>query len=512
MAEDQLETIAFLSRAASYGLRDATVERIETHCSIVFLVANRVYKLKRSIAFSSLDYSSLERREQACKAELALNLRTAPDLYLAARAIRRGGDGKLTFEGDGPAVDWVVVMRRFDQSDLFDHRAAAHLLDATVMRQLADEIATFHAAAEVTSKFGGKAAIGTAIEDWRRQWADVADDIGLDAGQAYQADATAKLAEVAELLDRRREQGRVRRCHGDLRLANICLLDGRPTLFDCVEFADEISCIDVLYDLAFPLMDLHYRGLAECGSALFNRYVDLTGELEGLRTLPLFMSLRAATRAQMLAAGARRHPPAEAPHRRALARSHFALAQSLLHGRPPRLIAIGGLSGSGTAAVAHGLAVDIASAPGARVIRSDTVRKRLMNVSLETRLPPTAYDATVTRRVYDALRHDAKTALVAGATVIVDATFLHPEDRKSMAELARAARVPFTGLWLQMTDDALAARAEHRPGDAATRDYAVLRQQLATDHGPHDWHVVDAARGLAASLAAARLLTEAFHT
>ncbi len=511
MAEDQSETIAFLSQPANYGFAGVKVERIDTHCSVVFLVGNRVYKLKRSIAFSSLDYSTLEKREEACKAELALNRRTAPELYLAVRAIRRGGDGKLTFDGDGAALDWVVVMRRFDQADLFDHLADARRLDGPIMRRLGDELAAFHASAEITPSFGGSAAIRAAIERWREEWAHASAGIEGAADQAYYADASAALAEAAELLDRRRDQGKVRRCHGDLRLANICLLEGRPTLFDCVEFSDEIACIDVLYDLAFPLMELHHRGLAECGNALFNRYVDVTGELDGLRALPLFLSLRAAIRAHMLAAAALRHSPSETLHLRALARSHLALAQALLRRRQARLVAIGGLSGSGKWAIAQGLAADIAPAPGARVIRSDTVRKRLMNTSLEVRLPPTAYDAAVTRRVYEALRQEAAAALAAGATVIVDATFLRPADRQRMAEVAHTAGVPFTGLWLQTTSEALMPRIQHRPEDAA-RDYAVLRQQLATDHGPLDWHVIDAARGPTAALAAARLLTESFHT
>jgi uncharacterized protein len=510
MAEDQKETIAFLSRGASYGLEALTVERIETHCSIVFLVGNRAYKLKRCIAFSVLDYLTVERREAACKAEVTLNRRTAPELYLAASAIRRGANG-LTFEGNGPIVDWVVVMRRFDQADLFDHLADARRLNATIIRQLAQEVATFHQTAAITRDFGGADGIRSTIERWQREWAEVAAQVDGAGGQAYHTDAALALAETAELLERRRREGKVRRCHGDLRLANICLLDRRPTLFDCIEFSDEISCIDVLYDLAFPLMELHHRGLAECGNILFNHYADLTGESEGLRVLPLFLSIRAAMRAEMLAAAAQRHALSEHQHFRSLAHSHLALAQSLLRRRPPRLIAIGGLSGSGKAAVAYGLAANFAPAPGARVIRSDTVRKRLMSVSPDARLPATAYDAGVNRRAYEALRGEAAAVLAAGTSVIVDATFLHPEDRASMAEVARAAHVPFTGLWLEMSRRELEARAEHRSGDPATRDYAVLCQQLATDQGRVDWHVIDAGRGPDTSLAAARLITETFH-
>jgi aminoglycoside phosphotransferase family enzyme/predicted kinase len=512
MADNQQETIAFLSQSASYGLEGVPVERIETHCSVVFLAGHRAYKLKRAVAFSSLDYSTLDRREAACRAELALNRRTAPDLYLDVRAIRRNDDDSLSLDGDGAAVDWVVVMRRFDQADLFDHRADARMLNPKLMQQLADEIAALHKGAEITPNFGGSAAIHAAVESWWREWQRLPRQSDGSPGAAFYADINAALAQTGGLLNRRRVEGKVRRCHGDLRLANICLIEGRPTLFDCIEFSDEISCTDVLYDLAFPLIDLQHRGLAECANVLFNRYIDVTDELEGLRALPLFLAVRAAMRAEMLAASIERHLPSEAPHLLALAQSHLALARSLLRDRAPRLVAIGGVSGSGKSAVAYGLAADIAAAPGARVIRSDTVRKRLMNVTLEARLAPTAYDAAVTRKVYETLRQQTVAALAAGLTVIVEATFLDPQDRRRMSEVAHVAGVPFTGLWLATRAEALAGGNGHRPGDIATRDQAILHQQLAADRGPHEWHVIDAARSPATVMAAARLLTECFHS
>src|SRR6185437_8025164 len=162
------EITDFLSTGGSYGLRDHPVERIETHCSIVFLIGDNAYKLKRPIAFSVLDYTSAERREAACRRELELNRRTAPDLYLGIRAIRRGKDGKLTFEDKGPVVDWVVVMRRFEQSDLFNRLADENRLMPNLVRELAGEVARFHAAAQVTTAFGGAHGLCRAIEHNRR--------------------------------------------------------------------------------------------------------------------------------------------------------------------------------------------------------------------------------------------------------------------------------------------------------------------------------------------------------
>ena len=174
------------------------------------------------------------------------------------------------------------------------------------------------------------------------------------------------------LLDRRRNAGRVRRCHGDLRLANICLYAGQPTLFDCIEFSDEIGCIDVLYDLAFLLMDLHLHGRGDLGNAVFNAYLDLAPETEGLRALPLFLALRAATRSYALAGSARRRTdPQEAARLLAFARRHIDAGIEFLAPQHPLLIVLGGDRERARAELAPSLASLAHPAPGARILHLD---------------------------------------------------------------------------------------------------------------------------------------------
>lgn len=305
--DDQDAVIAFLSDPASLGLATGGVERIETHCSIVFLAGDRAYKLKRAIRYSSLDYTTREARRAACEAELVLNRRTAPELYLSVRSINRDADGGLAFDGPGSALDHVVVMRRFAQSDLFDRLLEAGRLTAEVTRDLGFAVARFHLAAETAPAFGGSDAIRRVIADNERELRLVAPALDGITVETLSGRAHLALDTVAALLDQRRTGGKVRRCHGDLRLANICLWAGRPTLFDCIEFSDEIGCIDVLYDLAFLLMDLELRGRGDLGNAVFNAWMDLAPETDGLRALPLFLALRAATRSY--AFGWRRHTP-----------------------------------------------------------------------------------------------------------------------------------------------------------------------------------------------------------
>ncbi len=490
--QDQTAVITFLADPATHG--DVPVERIDTHASIVFLAGDRAFKLKRAVRFSYLDYSTPALREQFCRAELALNRRTAPELYEEVCPITRDTVGRLSFGGSGAIVDWVVVMRRFDQDTLFDRMAERKQLSGKLMFDLAEQIAQFHAAADLDHDSGGHAGMTASLaSDARNLRAAVPEALDAAAVEALIAALQAELARVGPLLDARRRAGKVRHCHGDLHLRNICLVAGRPTLFDCIEFSRVISNIDVLYDLAFLLMDLHTRGLDAPGNAVFNRYLDLQDEVDGLAALPLFLSVRAAVRAHVSAAAARQQAQHEAKSR-ALdeARRYLVHAGDLLKPRPARLIAIGGLSGTGKSTVAYGLAPDLGGVPGARVVRSDVIRKRQCGVALSERLPTSAYGAQFGERVYRAIQEEAAAALAAGRSVIADAVYARPAERDAIAAIAQQAKVPFCGLWLEAPAEALAARIAARRGDASDATADVLRQQLAYDLGRIDWHRIDA--------------------
>jgi len=445
MADDQRDVIDFLSRPSSYGAAVVRVEIIETHVSLVFLAGDRAYKLKRAIKFPYLDFSSAEERRTACEAELVLNRRTAPDLYLEVRALSRAADGGVGFGTEGSLVDWVVVMRRFDQAALFDQLAKTNRLNASLMTELADHIAAFHQAAEPRPDHGGAAALAAVVETNHRclMAASHAGFVTEDIVEIRER-SLERLAAIGTLLDRRCAAGKVRRCHGDLHLRNVCLFDGRPTLFDCLEFSDELASVDVLYDLAFLLMDLEHRGLTNFSNLVLNRYLDLTREDDGLAAMPLFLSSRAAIRAHVTAAAI--EPAVQSklkPEMAAEARSYLKLAARFLRPRSRRLVAIGGLSGTGKSTLAAALAPSL----GARIfLRSNVIRKRLFGVAPETRLPASAYTPQVSRRVYQTLRLKAANVLAAGYSVIIDAVSLKLSERQSFLMVAEAASVPFAGV------------------------------------------------------------------
>ncbi|WP_158046651.1 AAA family ATPase [Skermanella pratensis] len=488
---DQAGVVAFLSAPDTYG--GAAVERVDTHGSIVFLAGDRVYKLKRAVRFPYMDYGTVERRRAACEAEVRLNRRTAPSVYLGTAPVLRRPDGSLALGGigtplsdpQGVPIDWVVVMARLDQDTLFDRMADRGALSAGLMRDLAETIASFHGGAEVVTDRGGAGAMRWVVEDNVAELAERPDVFSPDRVQALGEASTAALDRFGGLLDRRRDGGFVRFCHGDLHLRNICLVDGRPTLFDCVEFNDDIAVIDVLYDLAFLLMDLEHRGLRPLANTLLNRMLELTGDCDGLALLPLFLSARAAVRAKVLASGAAAQPDPAAAHAEAAAYLDHAVAA--IHPPGPMMVALGGLSGTGKTTVARALAPGIGPAPGAVVLRSDVLRKRLFGVAETERLPAGAYSGEMTRRVYAELLERAGRIVRAGHAVVVDAVNARPEERADLEEMARSAGVPFRGVWLEADADTLIARVRSRTGDASDADEAVVRRQLRYKIEPLSW-------------------------
>ena len=381
ITEDQSAVIDFLSRPSTHG--GAPVERIETHSAIVFLAAARAYKLKRAVRFDYLDFSTAALRRTFCDAEVRLNSRTAPHLYRRVLPVTREPNRSLALDGVGNAVDWLVEMNRFPQKALFDKLASTGHLNLALMSPLADAIGAFHTAAERRTDHGGVKGMRWVIDgnalglvEFGAGWLDQCACARMIAG------ARCELDKRAALLDSRRQSGYVRQCHGDLHLRNIVLLDGQPTLFDGVEFNDEIACTDVHYDLAFLLMDLWRRRLPQHANAVWNRYLARTGDLDGVALQPLFLSCRAAVRAKTSATAARVQSDA---NRRIeleeLAREYLLMAEQFLHPSGPLLIAVGGFSGSGKSTLAQALAPSVGAVPGAVVLRSDEIRKQLFGVA-----------------------------------------------------------------------------------------------------------------------------------
>jgi aminoglycoside phosphotransferase family enzyme/predicted kinase len=471
------------------------VRRIDTHAASLFLAGERALKVKRAVRFPFLDFSTLDKRKAACETELAINRRTAPMIYRRVVAITREADGRLALDGRGEPVEWAVEMRRFDENLTLDHLAAAGKIDAGLADALGRTVAASHADTEPANAARWIAALESYIGEHVEAFAEHPDLFPPEENRAFGDAGRAAFARIRPLLEERGRLGFIRRIHGDLHLGNIVLLDGRPVLFDAIEFSEVIASGDVLYDLAFLLMDLVERNLAPTANIVFNRYLVESRHdehLDALAALPFFLSMRAAIRAKVTAARLAHAKPDERAQIESTARTYFGWARRFIAPAPPVMLAVGGLSGTGKSLLARALAPALAPAPGAVVIRTDVERKALFGKDELAPLPQEAYTPEVTARVYAAIAEKARRAVAAGHSAIVDAVFARPDERAQAERAAADARVRFQGLFLEADVATRAARAGARERDASDANAEVARTQEAYDLGTLTWHRVDA--------------------
>jgi aminoglycoside phosphotransferase family enzyme/predicted kinase len=450
--------------------------------------------VKRAVRFPFLDFSTLEKRKAALDAEITVNRPFAPELYLEVLPIVRR-DGKLTLGSEGSAVEWALKMRRFDETQTLDFLADAGRIDTALIEELARAVAAAHERAPVADAGAWITALAEYIEQndvALRERTDLFEPQSVDR---LTARSRAAFARVRPLLVERGEQGLIRRGHGDLHLGNIALIDGQPVPFDALEFDPVVASGDLLYDLAFLLMDLIERKREAEANLVLNVYLEETrrpSDLDALAALPLFMSVRAAIRAKVTAA---KLDGARAQERAAIAaqtKAYFALACDLIAPPPPRLVAVGGLSGTGKSVLARALAPHVAPSPGAVLIRSDVERKAMFGLAPTEKLPPQAYTPEVGQRVYDRLSEKARRVVAAGHSAIIDAVFAREAERASVTKLARAHQFAFSGLFLTAELTVRIARIGDRVHDASDADAAVARQQEHYELGALDWTPIDA--------------------
>lgn len=476
--------VDFLNDPQTHG--GAAVKHIETHVSHVFLAGDFAYKIKKAVRFEFVDFSTLEARRMACYREIDVNARTAPDIYLEVVAVNTG-NGVLSLGPPSHPIEYAVKMHRFSQEGLFDRMAEEGRLTPRLLRGLADAAAGLHLSA-------GKFRSGAYVEDFEVTAIELLSRLRLaaDDGDTSASVSTFALRIESELNNAlaetraRQRHGAVRHVHGDLHLRNICTFRGHVRLFDAIEFEPKYSHIDILYDIAFALMDLLHRGQNGAAILVLSRYLSATRDYSGIDILRLFMTVRAGIRGLIALLGPSATGGAEA-------RSYLDLGTHILDcPAPPRLIAVGGRSGTGKSTLAQALAPELAHAPDIVVIRADEVRKRMLGVAPETHLPRAAYTPEINARVYARLLKDAARVLENGATAVLDATFLRSDNRDALVELGSRLDVPVTGLWLFAPQDVLEDRLERRQGDASDADAAVLHHQPKDLNIGASWHLVNA--------------------
>lgn len=461
----------------AYGTR---VDRFDTHVSTVLVASGHAFKFKKALRLPFLDDSTLEARRFHCEEECRLNRRLAPSLYIDVVAVT-GNEAHPVLGGVGAAIEYAVRMHAFGQDALWGHRIAHGLLEGAEVDELAHLLARFHMdapRAPVDSGWGGRAAIATTFPATLAELAASAvgtDAAGLAALRQWEA---AERARLAGHFGRRKAQGMVRECHGDLHCDNVLTVDGRVQVFDYIEFDEALRWIDVMDDLAFPCMDLACRGRPDLAARLLNRYLEDTGDYQGLAVLPYYRVHRALVRAKvmLLRAG---QSDAQAKVR-ALSRAECLryLDFGLRSARPGQgaVLLTHGYSGSGKTTFCR-FVVDIL---GAIQLRSDVERKRL-------HVGTALYGETATRLTYAHLRWLAGEVVAAGWPVIVDAASLTAAQRASFRTLAAEMDVPFFLFDIRASQAAMRARirARRQGGrDVSDADVAVLDSQVAADEPP----------------------------
>jgi len=464
-----------LALQTSLALSEGSPPRlVETHISWVLLGAAHAWKLKKPVRLPFLDFTTLEARRHWCEEELRLNRRLAPALYLDVVEVR--DDGGPHIGGEGDLVDVAVRMHRFPDGALWSEQVAAGTLTTRHVDKLARRLAAFHRDAEVApsgSDFGSAAAHVRITRNL------IGSLDTLQPGEAWpglRRWLEASLPALSPAWDRRRSEGRVRECHGDLHLANVVQLGDESTAFDAIEFDEELRWIDVFDDVAFLVMDLLAHGHGDLAFRFLDGWLEASGDHDGVSTLRFYLVRRALVRwlvRAMLPGASRAGPP-----------DYLALAKRLAEGADPRLAITHGLPGSGKSFVSQ---VMLESA-GAVRLRSDVERKRLFGLaahqSSHGQVSGGIYDAGTTARTYGRLLDAARAGLSAGWPVIVDAAFLRNDERMQFAALAESMSAPFAIVECRAPLSLLRQRVAHRQasgGDASEADLAVLERLQAVD-------------------------------
>lgn len=450
------------------------IQLIQTHVSYVLLTGPFAYKLKKPVNFGFLDFSTLEKRQHFCQEELRLNQRGAAALYLSVLPITEQ-EGQFQLEGSGVPVEYAVKMQQFPQEGLLLSVFERGELTEAMLEELGRTVAQFHRQSvtnDYIQGFGSVERVREAIDD---NYQHTEKYIGGPQTQTqYQATrhyTDTFFQERQALFEQRMEQHRIRECHGDLHLRNMCLWQGELLLFDCIEFNEPFRFIDVMSDVAFTVMDLEARQRPDLGNAFLNTYVEATGDWEGLQVLPVYLSRQAYVRAKVTSflLDDPAIPAAEQQAAAQTAAHYYRLAWEYTQPRQGQVMMMSGLSGSGKSTTARSLARQLKAIH----LRSDAIRKHLGGIGLYDRGDGSLYTPEMTQKTYQRLLELGLMLANQGFSVILDAKYDRQALRAAVINQCQQQALPFTILACVAPPDVLQARLHQRTGDIADATAAI---------------------------------------
>lgn len=456
------------------------IQFIQTHVSIVFLTGDYAYKVKKPVDFGFLDYSTLEKRHHFCQEELRLNQRGAADLYLEVIPITISDD-RYGLGLPGEIIDYTLKMRQFPQHSLFSELFNQGLLTVERLEELGRVTAQFHGQGVTNDYIRSFGEISQIKEAFDENYEQTRGYIGGPQTQQQfeetQAYSDRFFTEHTDLFASRRQGDWIRECHGDMHLGNICLWQDKITLFDCIEFNEPFRFVDVMFDVAYIVMDCDARNRSDLAYGFLNSYVEQTGDWDGLRVLPIYVSRQSYVRAKVTSflLNDPAISPADRKEAETTAALYYQLAWQYTQPRAGRLLLMSGLSGSGKSTIARKLALEL----GAIHIRSDAVRKHLAGVPLLERGGAELYTPAMTSQTYDRLLNLGVTLAKDGYTVILDAKYDRQLLREEAIAQANHQGLPLTILHCSAPLAVLQQRLEERTGDIADATAQLLPTQVA---------------------------------
>jgi uncharacterized protein len=499
--------------------RPSRVELVQTHISWVFLLERHVFKVKRPVALGFLDFASVARRKEACEAELRLNKRLAPDVYLGVVPVLKDASGKHRVGGGpGTIVDWAVAMNRLPDERRADHLLAKGQFGPEHLSLLATRIAGFHASAETGDKaasFASPSAVSAFIEEnFAETEETIARYVDPEIAEEIRRWQRAFVRDHVRLFEQRIATGHVREGHGDLRLEHVYFRDSAPpAIIDCIEFSERFRYGDVCSDIAFLSMDLAASGRVDLAEQLLSRYARESNDFDLYALVDFYESYRAYVRGKISALLADDESVARPLRTRAeeQARRYFLLAlsgnrRSLLG---PSVVAIGGVIASGKSTIARAVG-DQLNAP---VVEADRTRKAMLGVGAEQPVHEApwqgAYDPRVSEQVYQELLRRAKVVLDSERPVVIDASFRSAAFRKAARQLARARGAPFLFIECRVDPEIARRRLEERAlaqsvsdGRLEIADAFSAQFEAVAEFSEREHIVIDTAKDLPTTLAA----------
>ena len=473
---------------AKWKVKEVHVE--QSHIAFLFMVGDYVFKLKRAVLMPDVDFSTPAKRRLACVQEMKRSTIYAPNLVLGVRSVRKLSNGRICIGGKaGEEIDTVIVMHRLSYNNILGNVVPSEQFDRFAVMDLAEQLAELHSKAKPFRTKWNESTVQKIILETERVLScfspKLFDKKKLDR---LMKDMLKSVSDNSRLLSLRSKSGHVRKCHGGLMLSNIAKTENGYLFFSPIEYSEQLECIDTMYDLAYLLMDFEVRGMRKLSNILLNHYLAYMNDVAGYPLLHLYQSMRAAGRAAVCAQRSMLLSKNEKKEAIQRAKTYFDLACHFMTSYPPVLIACGGLSGSGKSRVARELGGLLNPAPGAVILRDDIVKKQINGCPIDQHFDK-AFDTPVVEKiVYDVLRQETRTALLAGCSVIVDALFYDINERVAIEKLAQELNIPFVALWMDAPFDVRLDRIQKRkrnPSDVRTQE--DLTKQLSLDTGEVHW-------------------------